>query len=36
MSDNDPADVEQQDPKLHALFRLLFAVYERQDRVLGK
>ena len=27
------ADLEQQDPKTQALFRLIFAVYERQDRL---
>ena len=29
---HDPADLEQQDPKIQAVFRLVFAVYERADR----
>ena len=33
MSDHDPPDLELQDPRTQALFRLIFAVYERQDRL---
>ena len=33
MSDHDPADLELLDPRMQALFRLIFAVYERQDRL---
>ena len=32
LAEQHRADLEQQDPKTQALFRLIFAVYERADR----
>ena len=33
---HDPADLEMQDPKTQALFRLQFALYERQDALVER